>query len=79
MQSGNGVIMLYSKFISDSLKNRLDLLLMSIFESGFIDYWREKTYFNTHEVFSFEENNFQTISLHNLKRRLYYIIFRSHY
>ena len=74
MHSGNGVVMLYSKFISKSLKNKLDLLVMSTFESGFFDYWREKRLLKTQEIFSFEENNFQSISLHNLKG-IYIILF----
>ncbi len=73
MHCGNGVVMLYSKFISQSLKNQLDLLVLSTFESGLFDFWRQKILAETQKAFSYEKADFRLISLQNLKG--IYIIF----
>jgi hypothetical protein len=73
MYGGHAFVFLYSKFISQSLKEKLDLLVFSSFESGLIDFWRQKRVVKTQETLSFEENNFESISFHYLKG--IYIIF----
>jgi hypothetical protein len=74
MHFGRPRVMHYSKFIPKSLKNRLDLLVISSFESGFFDYWREKRIDKNDIKFSFHENTSQSLSLHNL-RGIYIIFF----